>query len=94
MCHNLTNMAEQRYNEITVGPQGRFVIPAKIRKEMGIVAGETLIARLNAGQIVLEKPETVLARLKTTFSNVSSDISLVDELIADRQDEASQEAEA
>lgn len=87
-------MAEQRYNEITVGPQGRFVIPAKIRKEMGIVTGETLIARLNAGQLVLEKPETVLARLKTTFSNVSSDISLVDELIADRQDEASQEAEA
>ena len=87
-------MAEQRYNEITVGPQGRFVIPAKIRKEMGIVAGGTLIARLNAGQLVLEKPETVLARLKTTFSNVSSDISLVDELIADRQDEASQEAEA
>jgi hypothetical protein len=32
--------------------------------------------------------------LKTIFSNVSSDISLVDELIADRQDEASQEAEA
>lgn len=55
---------------------------------MGIVPGETLIARTKDGQLVLEKPDRVLARLKTTFSDVPSDVSLVDELITERREEA------
>ena len=87
-------MADRKYNEVRVGPQGRLVIPASIRREMGIAPGEILIARTKNGQLVLEKPDQVLARLKETFANVPSDVSLADELITERREEAHRESDA
>ena len=86
-------MSAQKHNEIRVGPQGRLVIPASIRREMGIVPGEILIARAKDGQLVLEKPDKVLVRLKSTFANVPSNVSLADELSAERREEARRESE-
>ena len=86
-------MAEKSHNVVRVGPQGRLVIPASIRRSMGIVPGEILLAREKDGQLVLEKRDQVLERLKTTFDNVPSDVSLVDELIAERREEAKRESE-
>ena len=54
---------------------------------------EILLAREKDGQLVLEKRDQVLERLKTTFDNVPSDVSLVDELIAERREEAKRESE-
>jgi hypothetical protein len=42
---------------------------------------------------VLEKPDQVLERLKKTFANVPADVSLADELIAERREEARRESE-
>ena len=86
-------MAEKKYHEVRVGPQGRLVIPASIRRAMGIVPGEILIARTKDGQLVLEKPDRIMARLKKTFENVSPDVSLADELIAERREEVLRESE-
>ena len=85
-------MAEQ-IHEVRVGPQGRLVIPASIRRAMGIVPGEILIARTKDGQLVLEKPDQIMARLKKTFDNVPPDISLADELIAERREDVQRESE-
>jgi len=60
---------------------------------MGIVPGEILIASTKDGQLVLEKPDRIMARLKTTFQNVPTDVSLADELIAERREEARRESE-
>jgi hypothetical protein len=60
---------------------------------MGIVSGEILLATEKDGQLVLEKTDQVLERLKTTFDNVPADVSLVDELIAERQEEARRESD-
>ena len=84
-------MAELKHNEVRVGAQGRLVIPANIRRAMGIVPGEILIARIKDGQLVLEKPEQIMARLKETFANVPPDVSLADELISERREEAQRE---
>ena len=86
-------MTKSKKNEVRVDSQGRVVIPDHIRRAMNIGSGETLIARVRDGQLVLEKPDQILARLKTTFSDVPSEISLVDELIAERREEALREAE-
>ena len=86
-------MPENQHNEVRVGPQGRLVIPANIRRAMGIVPGEILIASTKDGQLVLEKPDRIMARLKTTFQNVPTDVSLADELIAERREEARRESE-
>ena len=86
-------MAKLRHNEVRVGPQGRLVIPANIRRAMDIVPGEILLAMIKDGQLVFEKPSQVVARLKRTFENVPADVSLADELIAERREEARRESE-
>ena len=85
--------ATQKTAKVHVGPQGRVVIPAQFREALGICPGETLIARVEDGRLVLETRENILARLQETFAQVPKDVSLVDELIAERREEARREAE-
>ena len=98
MCHNISDMAKTKKNRPTssvrVGPQGRIVIPAHIRKALGIRPGETLLARVEDGRLVLETREQIVARLQSWFAQVPPDVSLADELIAERREEARREAEA
>ena len=78
---------------VQVGPQGRIVIPAHIRQALGIHPGQTLVARVEDGRLVLETREQILARLQAMFAHVPREVSLVDELIAERREEARREAE-
>ena len=85
-------MAKSTRSDVHVGPQGRVVIPAHMRRELGIRPGETLVAHVEDGRLVLEKPEQILARLQAMFARIPPEISLVDELIAERKREAQREA--
>jgi AbrB family looped-hinge helix DNA binding protein len=71
-----------------VNAQGRIVIPIELRQQLGLVAGSKLIARLEGNRLVLEKPDDVFQRLRSTFN---SSESLVEELIAERRAEAANE---
>lgn len=77
--------------ELSIGPQGRIVIPAALRKALGLVQGNTLIARVENDQLVLEKPDNLLARLKSRFASVPDKVRLADELIAQRRRDARKE---
>ena len=78
--------------EVHLGRQGRLVIPAALRRLLGFEEGDTLVAREEAGRLVLEKQATIKQRLKARFAQVPSDRSLVDELIAERRETANREA--
>ncbi len=78
--------------EIQLGNQGRVVIPAPIRQALGFESGDSLIARIEEGSLVLEKAETVKKRLKNRFAHVPKSVSLAEELIAERREEAKQDA--
>ena len=78
---------------VTVGKQGRFVIPAELRRSLGLKEGDKLIAREEAGRLVLEKPEVIEQRLRARLAHVPKERSLVDELIAERREAAKKEAE-
>lgn len=67
------------------------MIPARMRERLGIGAGERLVARVEDGRVVLEKRENVLRRVRRRFARVPKGASLVDELISERREEASQE---
>jgi AbrB family looped-hinge helix DNA binding protein len=71
-----------------VNAQGRIVIPVELRQQLGLVAGSKLIARLEGNRLVLEKPDDVFQRLRSTFN---SSESLIEELIAERRTEAANE---
>jgi AbrB family looped-hinge helix DNA binding protein len=42
--------------EVQLGPQGHLVIPAQIRRLLGFEPGDRLVARLEDGRLILEKP--------------------------------------
>ncbi|OWY63609.1 AbrB family transcriptional regulator [cyanobacterium TDX16] len=73
---------------VRVNKQGRVTIPVSLRQHLGLVNGSKLIIRLEGKQIVLEQPENAFARLRSTFN---SPTSVVDELIAERRDQAANE---
>ena len=80
------------YAEVHLGLKSRLVIPATLRRSLGLEGGDLLIVRLEAGRLVLEKPEAIKHRLKGRFSGLTKDISLADELLAECREEAKREA--
>jgi len=62
--------------EVQVGPKGRVVIPAALRKALNLRAGDSLVH---------ERRETIEKRLWEVFSKIPKEVSLVDELIAERR---------
>ncbi|MEY2340920.1 AbrB/MazE/SpoVT family DNA-binding domain-containing protein [Acidithiobacillus sp. IBUN Pt1247-S3] len=79
-------------NEVQIGVQGRMVIPAALRKALNLTQGDRLIARKVAESLVLERRESVERRLRERFKHIPQNISLSDELIAERRTAAEQEA--
>ena len=76
-----------------MGPDGRVLIPVDVRRAANVRSGDPLVARTDGERIVLEPRAAVLRRLRARFAAVGSDVSLADELIADRRREAAREFE-
>jgi AbrB family looped-hinge helix DNA binding protein len=72
--------------------QGRLVIPANIRRDLGLVAEEEVLARVEEGRLILESRDKVIARLRSRFATVPPGISLAEQLIAERREAAHREA--
>ena len=80
-------------NEVQIGAQGRLVIPSALRKSLKLKAGDKLIARQVGESLVLERREAIENRLWSLFSGIPEDVSLVDELVAERRAEVRRENE-
>jgi AbrB family looped-hinge helix DNA binding protein len=75
---------------VTVGPKGRVVIPAGIRRELALHEGSELVALVEGDALVLLTREAAKRRLRALFAGAST--SLADELIAERRAAAADEA--
>jgi AbrB family looped-hinge helix DNA binding protein len=80
-------------NVVRMGPQGRIVVPADLRRELGLDEGSTMTATAQDGRLVLEPRSVVLERIRRRFSGVSDTTRLSDDLLADRRDEARHEVD-
>ncbi len=76
---------------VTLGPQGRVVIPSKTRELLGLQNGDKLVCRVEDGRLVLESRANILRRLQAKFGAIPKSVKLVDELIADRRRESARE---
>lgn len=74
---------------VRIGKQGRLVVPASLRQELGLELGDELVARAENGRLVFEPKAAVIARLRERFKHVEG--SLADELLAERREEAAKE---
>jgi AbrB family looped-hinge helix DNA binding protein len=66
------------------------VIPASIRRELGIEEGSQLVALVEGEAVVLVPRSAVKTRLRSIFA--STDVSMRDELLEDRRADAAREA--
>lgn len=85
-CHN-DGVSDTRLVE--VGPKGRVVIPAAIRRELGIGEGSQLVALVEDGAVVLLPRSEVKRRLRGLFAAIGTSLSA--ELLSDRRREAQRE---
>ena len=78
---------------IRVGPKGRIVVPATLRRELGMEEGADVVVRAERGRLVVEPRAVALSRLRAVVRRaVPDDVSLfVDELLAERRDEVRRE---
>jgi AbrB family looped-hinge helix DNA binding protein len=74
---------------VEVGPKGRIVIPAAIRRDLGIHEGTQLAVVVDAGGIVLMPRGEVKRRLRALFATAPG--SLARELIDERRADADRE---
>ena len=75
---------------VAVGPKGRVVIPASIRRELGIDEGSELVALVEGEAVVLVPRSAVKSRLRSIFADTG--VSMRQELIDERRAEARREA--
>ena len=63
-----------------------------MRRELGMDDGAEVVARVEDGRLVVEPRSVVLERVRRVLRDaVPADVSLVDELLAARDDEARRE---
>lgn len=72
---------------VEVGPKGRVVIPAPIRRELAIEEGSQLVALVDRDGVLLLPRSAVKRRLRELFAGVETSLSA--ELLADRRGAAS-----
>jgi AbrB family looped-hinge helix DNA binding protein len=74
---------------VEMAANGRLVIPAKVRSELGISKGATFVVEVEDGVIKLVPFDLVIQRIQDEVRRyVPEGVSLSDELIADRRREA------
>jgi AbrB family looped-hinge helix DNA binding protein len=76
---------------LKLGPQGRLVIPSDVRKLLKLHAGDTLVAWVEDGGLVLRRRDAAKAELRALCRVPGR--KLADELIAERRREAKRESE-
>ena len=79
---------------IKMAENGRVVIPANLRAEIGLSNGGDLVARIEDGSVILEPYQKVLERMRRMvrqYAPAAEGQSVVDELIAERRAEAERE---
>ncbi len=77
-------MAQRSYFG-TVGTKGQLVIPADLREQLGIVAGDRISLTATANGVLLEPYRDVLKRLRGKYK---SSTSATTELLEQRRSDA------
>ena len=78
-------------HRVRIGHQGRLVVPAELRRELGVKPEDVLVAWIDDGRLVFQRREDIEREIWAMVEGV--DGSMVDELIAERRREARREAE-
>jgi AbrB family looped-hinge helix DNA binding protein len=75
-----------------IAPGGRVVLPAEFRKALGVSVGDSVVIELRDGELRLRSFDAAIRRAQETVRKyVPEGVSLADELIRERREEAARE---
>jgi len=79
-------------DHVTMGANGRMIIPAAIRNRIGMPQGGSFVIHVENGEVRLEPIAHAIARVQALVRDyVPRDVSLAGELSDDRRHEAERE---
>jgi AbrB family looped-hinge helix DNA binding protein len=77
---------------VRIAPGGRLVIPAEFRKALGVEVGDAMVIELKDGELRLRSLDAAIRRAQEIVRKyVPEGVSLADELIRERRQEAARE---
>lgn len=77
---------------VRIADGGELVIPASFRRELGVEIGDIVTVEIADGELRVRSRSAAIANAQRLMRLlVPDDVSLVDELIADRRAEAAEE---
>ena len=77
---------------VKVGPDGRILIPADLRRAAGLEPGATVVVTLEGQSLTVETPLAQLRKVQALLAPLKRPgVSIVDELIAERRAEVARE---
>lgn len=92
-----TGLRSVDYVRLKIDSAGRIVIPAEMRAAMLVKPGDTVTARVEDGEFRIVSPDVALKRVQAFARRWKAEHpdepSAVDELIAERREEARRELE-
>lgn len=78
--------------QLSVGQDGRILIPAEVREALGIRRGGKVVAEVRDGVLLIDTLEARLARIQAALAPLKRPgESVVDEFIAEKRAEAARE---
>jgi AbrB family looped-hinge helix DNA binding protein len=81
------------YEHVKLADAGRLVIPAALRREMGVEPGDDLLLRVEDGELRVIGKMQAIRRIQARAQQLKKPgESVVDEFIAEREAEAAREA--
>ena len=87
-------MAHKERN-VTLGDRGRLVVPSDVRSQLGLTRGTRMLLSTEAdGSLRLRPYRSVADQSRGLLADLApADVSMVDELLAERRAEAAREAD-
>ena len=77
---------------VRIAPGGRVVIPAEFRRALGVEIGDDMVIELTDGELRLRSFDAALKRVQEMVRRyVPEGVSLADELVRERREEAARD---
>ena len=76
---------------VKIGTNGRLIVPVKLRREIGLSDGITVVIETIEGELRIRKMEDVIHNAQERLKKYFGETSLSEKLISERREEAKDE---
>ena len=81
----------QEVSHVRLGAQGRAVIPAGVRKALGLQPGDELVAWVEGDRLILRSRQAMVKELRGSYRHLAPRRNLAEDLVRQRREEARRE---